>query len=87
MLLTVGGHEAPVTCLKFAGEQLASGSWDKQLKFHEIFARKLNVESLDHGSQITALAVHPNGKQVAAATLKGEIYLWEVSTGSLQGII
>jgi len=26
-----------------AGEKLITGSWDKTLKIHEVFARKLNV--------------------------------------------
>lgn len=87
MLQIIGGHEGPISCIRMVGEQLISGSWDRTLKIHEVFARKLNVETLDHSSEITALAVHPNSKQIAAATIKGEIYLWETQTGNLSGII
>jgi hypothetical protein len=50
---------------------LLSGSWDKTLKIHQLYARKLNVETLEHSSQITALAIHPDGRQYAAATIRG----------------
>lgn len=70
-----------------AGERLITGSWDKTLKIHEVFARKLNVETFQHSSEITTIAVHPNKQQCAAATMKGEIYIWDVEAGSLIGII
>ena len=57
---------------------MITGSWDRTMKIHEIYARKLNVETLQHSSQITALAINPDGKFVAAATIKGEIYIWEL---------
>ena len=36
-----------------------------------MYSGKLNVETLDHSSEITALALHPNHKQIATATIKG----------------
>lgn len=64
-----------------------TGSLDRTVKLHAIFARKLNVETLDHGSQVTAIAVHPIKPQVAAATMKGEIYLWNCSSGDMEGVL
>jgi periodic tryptophan protein 2 len=61
-----------------SGDYLITGSWDKTIKIHQIYTRKLNVETLEHGSQITAVAFHPEGKQFAAATIKGEIYIWQI---------
>jgi periodic tryptophan protein 2 len=87
LLQVVGGHEGPVSCLAMIGEQLISGSWDRTLKIHEIFSKKVNVETFDHNSEITAIAIHPNRKQIAASTMKGEIYLWQTDTASLSGII
>jgi hypothetical protein len=54
-----------------ASDKLITGSWDKNLKIHEVFARKLNVESFEHSSEITVITVHPNKKQCVAATIKG----------------
>lgn len=87
ILQIIRGHEGPVSCLALSGDKMVTGSWDRTLKIHEIYARKLNVETLEHSSQLTALAVHPDGKQIAAATIKGEIYIWELETSNLIGII
>ena len=43
ILQIVRGHEGPVSCLELCGEHLITGSWDKTLKIHQIYARKLNV--------------------------------------------
>lgn len=45
------------------------------------------METLEHSSQITALAFHPDGKQFAAATIRGEIYIWAIEDSQLVGII
>lgn len=62
--------------MKFFGERLYSGSWDKSLRIHDIFTRKLNAEVLDHNSEITALDIRKDGKEFSVSTLKGELYLW-----------
>lgn len=46
ILQIIRGHEGPVSCLALSGDYLISGSWDKSLKIHQIYARKLNVETL-----------------------------------------
>ena len=33
------------------------------------------------------MAVHPSQKQFAVATMKGEIYIWEVETGNMVGVL
>lgn len=33
---------------------------------------------LDHNSEVSYLCFRPDGKELAATTLKGEIYFWEV---------
>lgn len=45
ILQIVRGHTSPISSIKMAGERLITGSWDKTLKIHEVFARKLNVET------------------------------------------
>jgi periodic tryptophan protein 2 len=76
LLQVISGHQGPISCLAFAQNTLVTASWDHTVKIHAIFARKLNVETLEHGSQITAIAINASQTQVAVATMKGEIYLW-----------
>jgi hypothetical protein len=42
------------------------------------------VEVLPHGHDVLALAFAPDGKQVASATLDGQIYFWDALEGVLQ---
>ena len=60
LLQIVAGHQGPLSCLAFSKDSLATASWDHTVKLHSIFARKLNVETLEHGSEVTAMAVHPS---------------------------
>ncbi|EGR28731.1 periodic tryptophan protein 2, putative [Ichthyophthirius multifiliis] len=87
LLETISGHEAPISCLKFYGERLFSGSWDKNLRMHEIYTRKLNSEVLSHNAEITALDIRRDGKEYCVATIKGEIYLWNSENNSVVGIL
>jgi len=41
------------------------------------------VESLPHNHDVLALAFAPNGKQLAAATLNGDITLWDPHEATL----
>ena len=82
-------HEGPIHCLEFSQIEnvLFSGSWDKSVRIHDIFSRKTNVDVLDHNSEITALCVRNDGKQACVATLKGEIYIWDVKNAQVVGNI
>ena len=43
ILQIVKGHTSPISCIRMTSDKLITGSWDKTLKIHEVFARKLNV--------------------------------------------
>ena len=45
---------------------------------------KGGVEVLQHAHDVLALAWAPNGKQLASATLDGQIYLWDALEAELQ---
>lgn len=47
------------------------------MRIHDIFSRKMNADLLDHNSEITAISVRNDGKELSVATLKGEIYIWD----------
>lgn len=60
---------------------LISGSWDKTIRVHDLYARGSKEgsggDSMLHNSEITALAVHDN--QLAAATMGGEVVVWDLA--------
>ena len=49
-----------------------------------MFAGKGAVEALTHNHDVLALTYRPDGKQLAAATLNGDITFWEPNDGALQ---
>lgn len=42
------------------------------------------IEVLQHSHDILALAFRPDGKQIATATLDGQIHFWDPQEGELQ---
>jgi len=46
LLQVIAGHEGPLACLAFTNNNLVTASWDKTVKIHAIYSRKLNVETL-----------------------------------------
>jgi WD40 repeat protein len=49
-----------------------------------VFSGKGGTEALQHSHDVLALAVRPDGKQLASATLNGEIALWDPIDAVLQ---
>lgn len=66
---------------------MISGSWDKKIRIHDIFSRKTNTDILDHNSEITALCIRNDGKECCVATLKGELYFWNIKEAAVVGNI
>ncbi|KAF5838324.1 WD40 repeat-like protein [Dunaliella salina] len=82
LLDVLAGHEGPVSQLAFSpgggpATLLASASWDKTVRTWDVFSGRGSVESLPHNHDVLALAFAPNGKQLAAATLNGDITFWD----------
>ncbi|SCU87928.1 LAMI_0D08064g1_1 [Lachancea mirantina] len=86
---TLSGHEGPVSCLSFSQENglLASASWDKTVRIWSIFGRSQQVEPLEVYSDVLAISLRPDGKEVAAATLDGQISFFNVDEGKQVGSI
>ena len=63
---------------------LASASWDKTVRLSNLYAKDQKIEIFDHNSEITVLAFRPDGKEICTATLKGELYLWDVENGYIK---
>jgi len=83
------GHEGPVSSLAFSpiGNELASGSWDKTVRVWNAFGRSRAVEPFSMNSDVLAIAFRPDGKELAVATLDGQIAFFDVAGGRQTGII
>jgi len=89
---TLAAHEAPLSALAFspshtAKPMLASASWDGTVRLWDIFATGSAPEVLRHSTDVLAIAFRPDGKELAAATLDGNIHFWETSTSTYLGQI
>jgi periodic tryptophan protein 2 len=85
----ITGHESVITTLGYSQNNnlLVSGSWDKTVRAHEVYNKKLNNEVMEHNSEITAVAVRSDGKEICVATFKGELYFWDPEQGQVIGVI
>lgn len=89
LLDILSGHTAPVSGLSFSptGDQLASCSWDRSVRFWGVYGRSRNSEPVTISSEATALSFRPDGKEVAVSTLDGQISFIDVSEGEIKSII
>lgn len=92
LLDVMAGHEGPVSGLSFSASTalLASASWDKTVRTWDLFGGSGSgtaADVLEHNHDVLALAHRPDGKQLASATLDGQIYFWDPREAVLQGTI
>ena len=84
LLDQLAGHEGPVSSLSFAlnGGILVSGSWDHTVRIWNVFGRTQTSEPLLLQADVLDLAVRPDSKQIAVATLDGQLTFWSLSEAS-----
>jgi periodic tryptophan protein 2 len=89
LLDRLSGHEGPVSSLCFGNEGglLASASWDRTVRVWSIFGRQTQVEPFQLQSDVMSVAVRPDSKQLAVATMDGQVSFWDVSDGKQVGIV
>ncbi|GAB0091607.1 Periodic tryptophan protein 2 [Sergentomyia squamirostris] len=91
LLEVLSGHEAPVMSLAFSpnptSSSLVSGSWDKKLKLWNCLEENSDHETIDLMSDVVAVAFHPAGEEVAAATLNGNISVFHVKSAQQVALI
>ncbi|KAI9316685.1 WD40 repeat-like protein [Dichotomocladium elegans] len=89
LLDILAGHEGPVSSLAFSstGMMLLSGSWDHTARTWDVFGRSKHIEPLQHQTEVLAVAFRPDCKEIAAATLDGQISFWDVELGKQTGSI
>ncbi|KAJ7064813.1 quinon protein alcohol dehydrogenase-like superfamily [Mycena amicta] len=84
------GHEGPISALDFSpsgANQLASGSWDRTIRVWNVFGRSRAVEPLTISSDVLAVAFRPDGKELAASSLDGQIAFFDVEQGKQTNLI
>ncbi|XP_060689223.1 PWP2 small subunit processome component [Hemiscyllium ocellatum] len=91
LLEVLAGHEGPVSNLSFSPSRtlLASASWDKTVKLWDMFDSWSTKETFVLNSDVLDVAFRPDGQELAAVTLDGQITFWDhqnaVQTGSIEG--
>ncbi|TFK81754.1 WD40 repeat-like protein [Polyporus arcularius HHB13444] len=89
LLDVLTGHEAPISSLAFSptGNYLASGSWDKSVRVWTVFGRSHAVEPFQLSADVLAVAFRPDGKELAAASLDGQVMFFDVNLGQQTNLI
>eukprot|EP00112_Aurelia_sp_Birch-Aquarium-sp1_P009002 Seg2008.2 transcript_id=Seg2008.2/GoldUCD/mRNA.D3Y31 product="Periodic tryptophan protein 2-like" protein_id=Seg2008.2/GoldUCD/D3Y31 len=91
LLEVLAGHEGPVSSLVFNPTQaiLYSASWDTTIKIWDVFSQSSAKETLPVGSDVLAIAVRPDGMELAVASLDGQLTFWQpnlaMQVGSVEG--
>ncbi|ODV88444.1 hypothetical protein CANCADRAFT_146499 [Tortispora caseinolytica NRRL Y-17796] len=83
------GHEGPVVSLAFGDVSgiLASGSWDRTVRLWNVFSRAHDVEPIQMSSDVLAIDMRPDSKELAVSTLDGQIVFYDVAEGKQMGMI
>lgn len=85
----LAGHKGPVSSLAFRPHRgtLASGSWDRTVRMWDMYERKGSCEVLEHSKEVLSVCFRPDGKELATATMAGEVLLWDAEQGIVSGSI
>ncbi|KAI8761618.1 periodic tryptophan protein 2 [Biomphalaria glabrata] len=89
LLQTLAGHEGPISALDFSQSDsvLASGSWDKTVKFWNIYEQGGRRETIELNSDVMALTFRPDGRELAVATLNAQITFWDTNSCQQKGAV
>lgn len=86
LLEILSGHEGPVWSIAFNpspdSTALASVSWDKTLKIWDALEKGSAHETIELMADGLCVVYKPNGKEVAVATLDGNIQVFEVKNAT-----
>ena len=89
LLDVLSGHTAPISGLAFSpsGESLASSSWDRSVRVWSVFGRSRATEPITLSSEATSIAFRPDGKEICASTLDGQLNFIDVEEGQITSVI
>jgi periodic tryptophan protein 2 len=77
------GHQGPISGLAFNPLQptLASVSWDKTCRVWQVFEGRTSIESFKHQTDVLAVAIRPDGKELCTSSLDGQLLFWDAAEG------
>ncbi|KAK0556774.1 U3 snoRNP protein [Tilletia horrida] len=84
------GHTGPVVGLAFDPQgsgMLASISWDRTIRLWEVFGRSGNVEPFQLNADGLAIAFRPDGAEVCASTLDGQLAFFDTKSGKQTAVL
>lgn len=89
LLDRLAGHEGPISALAFAPSTgvLVSGSWDRTVRVWSIFDRRQTSEALQLQADVLRVAIRPDSKQAAVATLDGQLTFWSLVAASQETVV
>jgi periodic tryptophan protein 2 len=89
VLEVLAGHKGPISSIAFRPKRgtLASASWDRTVRMWDMYERKGSCEVLEHSKEALAVTFRPDGKELAVATMSGEIMLWDAEQGLVVGTV
>lgn len=89
LLDVLSGHTAPVSGLAFSptGNQLASSSWDRSVRLWSVFGRSRATEPITVSSEAISIAFRPDGKEVCASTLDGQLTFISIPEGEITSVV
>jgi WD40 repeat protein len=83
---TLTGSAATAIAVSPDGQRLVSGS-RRTLQLWDLETNRLEYSWQGHQDWITALAISPNGRTLASASLDQTVKLWSLETGNLLGTL
>lgn len=91
LLEVLSGHEGPVVSVQFSSQpgstMMASTAWDATLKVWDAIDSTTAKETIALSSDGLCVCIRPDGKQLAVATLDGQITMFNPLTGQQEANI
>lgn len=84
----LAGHTGPVSCICFTPlNACVSGSWDKTVRVWGLIDSKSGAEAFEHNSEVLAISVRGDGREIAVSLTNGEVSLWSLPDNEENGVI
>ncbi|KAK7082129.1 U3 snoRNP protein [Halocaridina rubra] len=91
LLEVLAGHRGPVVSVEFTKQPgstlMVSTGWDSTVKVWDAIANTTAKETMDLMSDGLCVTLRPDGKQLAVATMDGQITMFDPITGKQEGSI
>lgn len=91
LLEVLAGHEGPVVSVQFSSQPgstlMVSTGWDGTIKVWDAISNTTARESISLSADGLCVCIRPDGKQIAVATMDGQITTFNPTTGQQEGSI